>query len=103
ETIVDKEVLPRNCSFVKAGKNKFDGRYVPNRSIAGPQGQRRYSVSSDGYYCAVVPVEPNTTYTVSKEGGDRFRICANIGYPQDDELLTRELAFDDNASNLIVT
>ena len=62
-----------------SGKNKFDGTYVnAYTAAASPYTFSSSSNSRSG----IVKVEPNTTYTISKEASNRFRIGEYSSQPE---------------------
>src|SRR5690625_312302 len=85
-----KSVTPEKTSFVKKGKNLFNGYYEHGMVLLGPTNGTFTVAERDGGYTAVIKVKPNTTYYVSKEENstDRFGIAGSSSYPKFGDELT---------------
>ena len=72
-----------NTNFLECGKNKFDGVYVRGALIAEEDETLNLSYgSSANNRLAVVSIEPNTTYTISKyTASDRKRYALMSEFP----------------------
>lgn len=76
-----------NVSLIKKGKNLFKNEdYLEgNITLIGPLGKGRsidISQTATNGNTAILKIEPDTTYTVSKSASDRFRIGISDSYPR---------------------
>ena len=80
ENIGKGEVAEKHTRFASSGKNLFDGVYHP--VYIGFEEGGVFKRSQDGTTAsAIVEVEPNTTYTITKGGSNRFVVAASDAYP----------------------
>lgn len=69
-----------HIEFPVQGKNLFDGQYV-----SGYLNSNNFITSGTSAKSAIVPCEPNTTYTIKKhESSNRFQIATSSVYPEND-------------------
>ena len=94
-------------TFVQLGKNKFTGEYKQGYVLTGDVNSGfifgRDDASSAGGCCAICKVEPNKTYTISKDGGNRFRVALFADYPQERSRSTGGKEADSSSSITIST
>src|SRR5690625_2971524 len=111
DKLAGKAVTPGVTSFVKLGKNKFDGTYY-NGVVLGGTSTASFSKRSTGKV-AILKVEPHKNYTVSRSSDtDRFRVFGNVGFPQDgvqlnyafviDDVLGKATIYTEDADHLLV-
>lgn len=97
QQIIDSQsqLLGKKCENLYNPQNVFNG-YINtgNTSIA-------YETSGDRF-SAIVQVDPNTTYTISKKAGHSFRIATTAGYPNNNtQYLTTQA--NHTASSMTIT
>lgn len=71
-------------TFVKLGKNKFTGDFKKNYILRGDIDTGFVYMKDDeekGGCCGICKIDPNKTYTVSKDGGNRLRVALFNDYP----------------------
>lgn len=97
QQIIDNQsqLLGKKCDNLYNPQNVFNG-YINtgNTSIA-------YETSGDRF-SAIVQVDPNTTYTISKKVGHSFRIATTAGYPNNNTQYITTQA-DHTASSMTIT
>lgn len=73
ENIVDKQITPEKTNFIELSKNKFDGAYTDGYMTT----EGAFTSAGTGDYTAIIDVEPNTPYTISKSSSHLTRIGLN--------------------------
>ena len=104
--IAENSVKPLDTTFVKAGKNKFDGNYVSGVSITGnnTSGGSLIKSSDANAKCAIIKVEEGKNYVVSRgAGGNRFRVALSVGKPSIGTVFSRVLYFVDSRTEYTLT
>ena len=96
--VAEKAVGPSETSFVKLGKNKFDGVYVKGH----PSGENQAKWNDSEAISAIIPVENNTMYAISKSPTtDRFRIYSSKNYPKDGDSISQRFIIDSQSSVIV--
>lgn len=97
--IAERAVSPTETTFARLGKNKFNGMFV-NAFVQGTEvGEFREGFGKS----AIVRVEPNKRYVVSKSDSDRFRVFKSKNYPKHGDEVVRESFVDGGSSTGIVS
>ena len=100
-----EQITLDNTTFGKVGVNKFDGTYKYGYIISGNSTNGMiFTKHADGKgMVAIIPISPNTTYTISKsESTTRFRLATHSRYPQHNEKLDVGYAFNDSLTRQVI-
>lgn len=82
DNIADGAVDINNLSFVDNPVNLFSGKYVPIHLTGDKNVPMTVVDTNKNARSIIIEVKPNTSYTVSKEKSDRFRIGLFKEYPE---------------------
>lgn len=80
--------------IVSVGRNLWDGRFYD--LVADITNSYKIIDNSDTSYTAIIPCKPNTTYTLSRTGGSRFRIYTTSEFPKINDYALRQVV-DNNS------
>src|SRR5699024_5181674 len=81
--LANEAVSPEKTNFFTKGKNLFDGMFLEGFAYFTGGNHGNIGASSGvNRFVAVVEIEPNQTYTVTKfKGGNRFNLVLINNYP----------------------
>ena len=85
ENVKDGAVTPDKTTFVKKGKNLFEGNFIHGIAVTGGVGSNGKIVSSAGSVVAIIKVTPGLPYRTSfspESQNNRLRIAASQRYPK---------------------
>ena len=98
ENLKEKAVNTRKTDFFKTGINLFDGNYVASHLGGNYALKPTYRTTNSNARSAVISVEPNTMYNISKDVSNRFRIALSELAPTNGVPMERFLK-DQSSSN----
>lgn len=78
-SVKDGAIAHEKTSFLELRKNIFAGIYI-NGTVGGVEGSSEGSLTTNTGKVAIIKVDENTTYTISKTNSNAFRIglCAHL-------------------------
>lgn len=87
--------------IVSVGRNLWDGRFYD--LIVDITDSYKIIDNSDTTYTAIIPCKPNTTYTLSKTGGSRFRIHTTSEFPKINDYALRQVVNNNSLTTYTFT
>lgn len=106
ENFADKSIPPEKLTFVKPGKNIWNGEYIQGHSLIGSTDADGYlSTSASETLIVIQKLDPGKTYTVSKvfESTSRFKAGTFTEYPNSGDYVSRFVQPTNNIASFTVT